>query len=964
MATAASSHSKRRAASDSTHEPSVPAGDAVASPDNPAAVVPAKSASASTPAERSSLTPAMRQYLEQKEQVGDALLLFRMGDFYETFYDDAKTIARVLGLTLTARNRDSADPIPLAGVPYHAVDGYVARLVRAGFKVALSEQMEDPKTAKGVVKRAVCRIITPGTLTEDALLDERADNYLAAVYPSGGRWPEGGARGATVGLACVELASGRFFAEMVRAESLGDDLARLRPAELIVPEQAIDAGDALPARLAATLEIPVTARPGHRFDAHLAERTLHEQFGVTSLAGFGFERMDASLCAAAAVVDYLRETQKSTLVHIQRIAPRQSAACVVIDPVTQRALEIERSIRDGARDGSLLGTIDQTVNPMGARRLRDWLCYPLRDGPAIRARQTAIEAFRQQPARLTKVRALLKDMGDVERIAARVGVGRASPRDLVGLGRAARRCADLAETLGPAEAGGVAEKGDATGKDPATDLISRCVDDLGGLDALGDLLMRALREDAAPTLRDGGFIADGFDAELDRLRNIGEDGQRWLAEYQAREAARSGISTLKVGYNSVFGFYIEITNTHRDKVPPDYVRKQTVRNAERYITDELKRHEQDVLGAADRAKQRELGLFEQLRTKTLDYLAKLQKMAEAVATLDVLAALAELSRSRDYVRPELVEAADGGAVLEILDGRHPVLDVTLAERFVPNDCRLSAPGERLAVITGPNMAGKSTYIRQAALLVLLAQTGSFVPAKAMRWSGVDRIFARVGASDELARGQSTFMVEMVEAARILNQATASSLVILDEIGRGTSTYDGLAIAWAIAEFLVVRVGCRALFATHYHELTELARELAGVTNLNVAVQEQLRPSGAGRDVVFLHRIVPGAADRSYGVHVAGMAGLPRSVVKRAETLLGQLERKFAKAHEARRDVLRGKAHDDQPLLFGDVEPPPAWVRPVGDLLDAADVNHLTPMAALEMVQELKGLIEHHKEGEA
>jgi DNA mismatch repair protein MutS len=898
---------------------------------------------------RSSLTPAMRQYLEQKERVGDAILFFRMGDFYETFYEDAKTIAQVLGLTLTSRNKNSDAPIPLAGVPYHAVDGYVAKLVRAGYKVAISEQQEDPKLAKGVVKRGVERIITPGTLTDEALLDERSQNYLAALCPAGRNWTE-----ARLGLACVELSSGRFFAQTLAPGDLLDELARLRPAELLVPEMGIDAVEPFWERIREGLEVAISPRPPHVFDPHLAERRICEHFGVSTMAGFGFDQFDASLCAAAAVLDYLKETQKAALGHILKIVPRHSGDRVVIDQAALRSLEVERTMRDGSREGSLLGAVDMTVGPMGSRRLREWLCFPLQNTLEIRARQTAITSLREQPDRLKGLRDLLSETGDMERIAARLGVGRASPRDLVGLGRALRRCGELTKVIGPAV---------TIGQSPSTDLLTGLADALAGHDGLADFLEQALKEDAPPVTREGGFIADGYNEELDRLRNIGHIGHQWLAEFQAREAQRTGISTLKVGYNSVFGYYIEITHQHREKVPGDYVRKQTVRNAERYITEELKRHENEVLGAADRATQLEVELFDDIRRRAAAELSRLLAAAEAVGTLDVLAGLAELSRRRDYCRPELVEGGETGAnsetgcgVLEIEDGRHPVLDVTLAERFVPNDCRLSQDGDRLLVITGPNMAGKSTYIRQVALLVLLAQTGSYVPARSMRWSPVDRVFARVGASDELARGQSTFMVEMVETARILNNATARSLVILDEIGRGTSTYDGLALAWAITEYMAERIGCPTLFATHYHELTELANQLPGVANYNVAVREELRTRGAGRDIVFLHKILPGATDRSYGVHVAAMAGLPSSVVKRGEAVLEELERTFERKSRGRGLSVKRKP-DDQPLLpFAGEQRMPDWWRDLVDTLGTVDVNKTTPIEAISMLQRLQAIL--------
>lgn len=889
----------------------------------------------------------MQQYQDQKAQVGDALLLFRMGDFYETFYEDAKIVAGELGLTLTARNKNSDDPIPLAGVPYHAVDGYIAKLVTAGYKVAISEQVEDPKQAKGVVKREVRRIITPGTLTDETLLDERNPNYLVGLYPENGDWTR-----SHLGLACVELASGRFFVEMMATTSAADELARLRPAELLVPDVGIDSESSLLEELRETTGAAVSPRPPHTFDPHTAEKGLCEHFGVKSLAGFGFDEIDSSLCAASAVLDYLRETQRSALAHVLRIMPRRSDRSVMIDQVTLRSLEVERTIREGAREGSLLGAIDMTVNPMGARRLREWVCFPLLDASEIVERQNAVTDLRHQPDRLKRLREHLREMGDVERIVARLGVGRASPRDMVGLGRALLKCGELGEAIGPSVTG------------QGADLLSRLVASVGGLEPLGSFLTTALKEDAPPVLRDGGFIADGHHEALDRLRHIEVDGHRWLAEYQASEAARTDIPKLKVGYNSVFGYYIEVTHQHREKVPPEYVRKQTVRNAERYITEELKRHENEVLGAADRAKQLELELFDAIRERAMTELPKLQEAADAIATLDVLGGLAELSRQRDYCLPKLVGGpGDGpsdslpGGVLEIVDGRHPVLDVTLAERFVPNDCQLAPNGDQLLIITGPNMAGKSTYIRQVALLVLLAHTGSYVPAKSMRWSPVDRIFARVGASDELARGHSTFMVEMVETTRILHHASSRSLVILDEIGRGTSTYDGLSLAWAITEYIADRIGCRTFFATHYHELTELADQLTGVANYNVAVREQLLPDGAGRDVVFLHKIVPGATDRSYGVHVASMAGMPASILKRSEAILAGLEQSFQSQSKGAKLARQAKEASDQLMLFGEPAPMPDWWRELVDRLGEVDINTTTPVEALSILQKLKDLLQ-------
>ena len=716
-----------------------------------------------------------------------------------------------------------------------------------------------------------------------------------------------------------------------------------------MPEQAIDAAPQLFDELRAVVGAAISPRAPHVFDRHLAEQRLQKQFNVSSLSGFGYDSFDASLAAAAALLEYLAETQRTSLDHISRIVPRHSDGHLMLDQVTLRSLEIESTIREGDRDGTLIGAIDETVNPMGGRRLREWVCFPLRDAATIRTRQRAVTALRDQPDRLRAIRSHLHDAGDVERILGRLGVGRVTPRDMAALGRTLESFEPLRERIGQSV---------GNADDNAADILEQIRNSLAGLDEIGRRISNFLKEDAPPILRDGNYIADGVDAELDRLRNIEVTGSEWLAKYQAEQSERTGIPTLKIGYNSVFGYYIEITNQHYDKVPDDYTRKQTVRNAERYITSELKAHENEVLTAADKAKALELELFQKLRDEVAAHLPALQAAADAMASLDVLAGFAELSRKRDYCLPEVVEvqtgtdATDSMFVLDIADGRHPVLDITLAERFVPNDCRLDAAGDSLLILTGPNMAGKSTYIRQVALLTLLAQTGSYVPAKSMRLSPTDRIFARVGASDELARGHSTFMVEMVETSRILNNATAHSLVILDEVGRGTSTYDGLSLAWAITEHIAAKIGCRTLFATHYHELTELAERLDHVRNYNVAVSEQLRPDGTGRDVAFLHKIVPGAADRSYGVHVAEMAGLPKSVTRRSEKILADLESRFEKARPGGKAAKKPQ-DADQLMLFGPQEStPPEW-KEVVERLGAIDINKMTPIEALNALAALK-----------
>jgi len=894
----------------------------------------------------------MRQYWEQRQQAGDALLLFRMGDFYELFYDQAETAARVLGITLTSRDSGKT---PLAGIPYHALQSYLRRLIRAGYRVAISEQIEDPKEAKGVVKRAIMRIVTPGTLTDDSLLDRTQRNVLAAVCEAAADRLRTGP--AEVGFATLELSSGEIFVQLCGPERLVDDLCRATPAEIVLAEWEGVGRHPLEAELRERVGAAITYRSPADFNPHRAEQLLTEQFEVRGLIGFGFEKIDASLQAAGALLAYVRETQRGAIRHLR--PPRRVNAddYLVLDQTTLRSLEIERTMRGGGRAGTLLAAVDGTRNPMGVRLLRQWLCYPLRDPARIVQRQELIEALRRDDGRRAAVRAALGEMGDVERMVARLGLQRSHPRELRCLGEALLALAGVRAAL----------------RDLQHEQADALAERLEGLDEIGQQLCAALRPDAPVALKEGSIFAEGYHAELDRLLAIGRDGQTWLAEYQAREVQRTGIASLKVGFNKIFGYYIEVTNPNRDRVPPEYVRKQTVKNAERYLTDELKRYEAEVLTAESRANELEYELFGQLRDQTAAHIPRMQQAAAALAALDVLAGWAELALRRNWCRPEFVDEP----VLEIDAGRHPVLDATMGEAFVANETRLAArpkgsrdqgsegsrqeddagvadrPAEprsldpsiarSLALITGPNMAGKSTYIRQAALLSLLAHCGCWVPAKRMRLGVVDRIFTRVGASDELARGQSTFMVEMLEAANILHNASPHSLVILDEIGRGTSTFDGLSLAWAVTEYLATRIGCRTLFATHYHEVTELADLLDGVCNLNVAVREY------EDRVVFLHRIVPGAADRSYGLHVAKLAGLPREVLERAHAVLIELEKTFAR--ESQRPVLAAAQRRRQRQLRLFEEPEEAIVRELRDL-----PAELEPQRALELIRRWRGAL--------
>jgi len=876
-------------------------------------------------------TPAMRQYKAFKDQYPDYVLLFRMGDFYEMFYDDAKTASRVLGLALTSRSKGPT-AVPLAGIPYHALDSYMSKLIKAGLRVAICEQVEDPKEAKGLVKRDVLRLVTPGTLTDESLLDQKEGNYLAAVFCGTGvppaavspvSLPHGpdGAAARAVGVAWVELSSGAFWVMTAPAEHLLDELIRIRPAEVIFPEGGAFDKPQYRGDLRQLTGAAATSRPPWAFDAHAAQEALKSHFGTTTLEGFGFASWDESISAAGAVIDYLRETQRTALAHIRSLRKFDRSGHMAIDGNTLRCLEIHRTLRTGQRAGSLLSCIDQTCTGMGARLLERWLSFPLNSYSAIVARQDAVEELCADRPRLAAIRGRLQDASQIDRIAANVAMGRVRPRELVALGATLRLLPGLVEMLGGFRA----------------DLISALSPKLMGLEAPADLIARAIDGDCPNILREGGVIAAGFSDELDRLRRIGADGQSWLAQYQAAQSRRTGIANLKVGYNQVFGYYIEITNAHADKTPADYVRKQTLKNAERYITDDLKRYEAEVLTADERARKLEAQLFEQVRAELAAHLPAIQAAAEALASLDVLAGLAQLAVDRNYRRPAITQ----DNVLHIVGGKHPVLAEQLREQFVPNDVHMDADDDRLLIITGPNMAGKSTYIRQAALLVLLAQTGSFIPAESATIGLADRIFTRVGAADELTAGLSTFMLEMVETANILNNATARSLVILDEVGRGTSTYDGLALAWAISEYIALHVKCRTLFATHYHELTELETLLDGTKNLNVAVREW------ADQVIFLHKIVEGGTDRSYGVHVARLAGVPKEVIDRARAILPQLQAHLAEGLDMPQLAKRARAAAAQMQLFGSA------ADRLARELKSADLDAMTPLAALDLLRKLK-----------
>ena len=815
------------------------------------------------------LTPMMQQYQRLRKSIPpDTLLLFRLGDFYEMFFDDAKEASALLNVALTKRNG-----VPMCGVPYHAAHGYIRRLINAGRRVAICDQMTEPQRGRKIVDREVTQIISAGTVSELSWLDAKRANYLGAIYADGDAF----------GFAYADLSTGEFRLTQSRdRQSLHDEIARVSPAELLISsEQKAQAGE-----IDHALEYD-----SYAFLPEQAIFTLCEHFKVKSLDGFGCAQMPAAVAAAGAIVHYLKHQLRRKIDHLTSLRCDAPADHVLLDSATQANLELVES--RGVRDASLLSVLDRTVTPMGARKLRAWVLQPLRDLTELQRRQQMIGWLLQESDLLGAIRAELKSIRDIERAAGRLSQASGNARDLVALKTSLQQIPALKRELGklikriefgrarpePARREGAPNVAEAAGLGEAT-LPWHLQNAIREMPALAEKLANALLDDPPLALKEGGIFRDGYDADLDALRQASREGKNWISHLQEREIAATGIKSLKVRYNSVFGYFIEITKSNLANVPAHYTRKQTTVGGERFITPELKEMEAKVLGADDRAQNLEYQLFQKLRDETLREIEQIQQTADAIAVLDVLCALAETARLFRYCRPELNDSLR----LVIRDGRHPVLDQNLVEeKFVPNDSELDGETIRMAIVTGPNMAGKSTYIRQVALIVLMAQIGSFVPAESAEVGLVDRIFTRVGASDDLARGQSTFMVEMNETANIINNATERSLVILDEIGRGTSTFDGLSIAWSVAEFLYDKIKARSLFATHYHELTKLAEDRKGVCNLNVAVREW------NEQIIFLRKIIPGGADKSYGIQVARLAGLPKAILDRAKEILAHLE---------------------------------------------------------------------------
>ncbi len=846
-------------------------------------------------------TPMMRQYLAIKAEHPDTLLFYRMGDFYELFYDDARRASRLVDITLTTRGKSGGEPIPMAGVPVHSVDGYLQRLLRRGESVAICEQIGDPATSKGPVERQVVRIVTPGTLTDDALLDERRDNYLACLQPA-----RDGA-----GLAWLELGSGDFrVMQLSGDEALRAELERLRPAELLVPESY-----GAPRWLAE--QAGLRTRPPWHYDEDAARRLLNRQFGTRDLAGFGCDTLGLAVSAAGCLLQYVHDTQRQAVPHLRGLVTEHRDEAVVMDAATRRNLEIDASLA-GRDEHTLAGLLDASATPMGSRLLRRWLNRPVRDRDTLRHRLQAVDALLAD-RRFEHLHAALEPVGDMERILARVALRSARPRDLGQLRAALQQLPAVHDAL-PADAPRLDALASACGKHPA----------------VRARLEAALVESPPALTRDGGMIAPGFDTELDELRGLSENAEQYLLDLEARERARTGLNTLKVGYNRVHGYYIEISKAAARQAPDDYQRRQTLKGAERFITPELKQFEDRVLSARERALAREKALYEALLDELNEVLTPLQTTAAALAELDVLATFAERAHALDFNRPVL----DDVPGISYRAGRHPVVESVLESPFVPNDLELG-DARRLLVITGPNMGGKSTYMRQTALIAILAHVGSFVPAAEARIGSIDRIFTRIGASDDLAGGRSTFMVEMTETANILNNATATSLVLMDEIGRGTSTFDGLSLAWAAARHIARVTGSFTLFATHYFELTALADELPGCHNVHLDATEH------GSELIFMHRVREGPAKMSYGLQVAALAGVPAAVVEAARARLRELE--------ASRDEDSGP-QQRLALTAPPAPEPEAQPHPVVRELTDLDPDELTPRAALELVYRLRGLL--------
>ena len=862
-------------------------------------------------------TPMMQQFLRIKAEHPEVLLFYRMGDFYELFYEDARRAAALIDITLTTRGKSAGEPIPMAGVPVHSVDGYLAKLLRLGESVAICEQVGDPAASKGPVERKVVRIVTPGTLTDEALLDERRDNYLAALVLDGEH----------AGLAWLELGSGEFrVLESDRAEALQAELERLQPAELLIPDTL-----APPAWLAARAGL--RTRPPWHFDRESAHRQLCRQFGTRDLSGYGCEGLARAQQAAGALLQYVHDTQRSAVPHLRGLITERREEALVMDAATRRNLELEHSLA-GRDEHTLAGLLDRNATAMGSRLLRRWIVLPLKNRSLIQERHDVVEYLTKQPELADKLSGLIRQVGDLERLISKVAVGKINPREVVQVRKALGVIPEIQSLC--------MESGCAA--------LQKAADQLNPCAFIRDRIAREIKPEPSALITKGNVMADGVSETLDALRRIAFSGKDYLAEMRTREIQRTGIPSIKISFNNVFGYYLEVTNTHKDKVPDDWQRKQTLANAERYITPELKEYEEQILGAEEKILVEEERLFNELVAAMSEYIEPVQVNAGVIGRLDCLLCFAAVARQYNYVRPQINDSY----VLDISQGRHPVIEQQLppGEEYVANDVLLDNENQQILMITGPNMSGKSALLRQTALIVLMAQMGSFVPAGAASIGMVDKIFTRVGASDNISLGESTFMVEMNETASILNNVSNRSLILLDEIGRGTSTYDGISIAWAIAEFLHEHPLFRAktLFATHYHELNEMAASFPRIKNFNVSVKE------VRKQVIFLRKLEPGGSEHSFGIHVARMAGMPATVIDRANSIMARLEKSHSheeltgKGSKARKTEKKG----DYQLSFFQLDDP--LLQQIKEDILHTDIDTLTPVEALMKLNEIKRLL--------
>jgi DNA mismatch repair protein MutS len=863
-------------------------------------------------------TPLMQQYHQVKAKYPDTILLFRMGDFYETFDDDAKITSKILGITLTKRGNGTAGETPLAGFPYHALENYLPKLLKAGKRVAICEQLEDPKFAKGIVKRDVIEVVTPGVSFSEKVLDTKQNNYLASVYlPSPLVSSDD-----IIGFAFVDVSTAEFGVSEFPLKNLKDQIQTFNPAEILVQKRDIDTIQNI---LKESYKGIFTKLDDWIFNYEYSYELLITHHKTQSLKGFGIEGLRVGTVAAGAVLNYLQETQKANLAHIKKIFPYNTSEYITLDPSTKRNLEITKSI-EGKDEGTLFWVLDKTKTPMGGRLLKSWINRPLRNIKPIQARLQAVDELVKKSDVLRKVGDVLLNFSDLERLITKVCTGRANPREMIALMNNLIQIENLKSAINKAECQTLSEIREGFV------ILSDLIDDIS----------KTVNDDPPLSLADGGVIRKGCNPNLDELREITLNGKSWIANLQLKERERTGINSLKVAFNNVFGYYIEVTNTHKDKIPSDYIRKQTISTGERFITPELKEYEEKILNAEEKIVTLETEIFNELRLKAADQTALIQKNAQLTAKLDTLSSLAETAIEYEYVYPEI----DDGNVIHIVEGRHPVIERLLppGDQYTPNDTFLLNQENQILIITGPNMSGKSSYLRQVGLIVLLAQIGSFVPAKKAHIGIVDKIFTRVGASDNIASGESTFLVEMHEAAHIVNTATPKSLILLDEVGRGTSTFDGISIAWALTEYLHNHLGAKTLFATHYHELNELADMYPRIKNYKVDVREY------GDKVIFLHKVTEGFADHSYGIQVAQMAGLPDEVTDRAKTILKNLEGSELTLHdEGKNERVKGRigASEVQLTLF---EMKDDKLR---NEIKKIDIDKLTPLEALQILAELK-----------